>query len=263
MQQAILECEKGAIYYWHTDIDCDKRTIFLLHGLTANHTMFDKQIEFFSGEYNVIVWDAPAHGKSRPYSCFSYENAVGVMLQILNTLQIKEVVLIGQSMGGYITQSFILRHPDMVIGFVSIDSTPFGNYYSKSDIWWLKQIEWMCKPFSEKMLKVSMAKQNAVTKAGRDNMLEMVSDYERAELCHLMGIGYAGFLDDNKELQILCPLLLLVGEKDNTGKVKQYNKEWSKRTGIEITWIPNAAHNSNVDNPDFVNHCIGAFLDNL
>lgn len=44
------------------------------------------------------------------------------------------------------------------------------------------------------MLKVSMAKQNAVTKAGRDNMLEMVSEYK-------------------------------VGEKDNTGKVKQYNKK--------------------------------------
>ena len=78
-------------------------------------------------------------------------------------------------MGGYIAQSFISRYPEIVIGFVSIDSTPFGNYYSKSDIWWLKQIEWMCKPFSEKMLKVSMAKQNAVTKAGRDNMLEMES----------------------------------------------------------------------------------------
>ena len=47
----------------------------------------------------------------------------------------------------------------------------------------------MCKPFSEKMLKVSMAKQNAVTKAGRDNMLEMVSEYKKEELCHLMGIG--------------------------------------------------------------------------
>ena len=50
-----------------------------------------------------------------------------------------------------------------------------------------------------------------------------------------MGIGYAGFLEDNRELQIPCPLLLLVGEKDNTGKVKQYNKEWSKRTGTKIT----------------------------
>ena len=194
------------------------------------------------------------------YTFFSYENAVAVMLKILNELRIKEVVLIGQSMGGYIAQSFVARHPEMVKGFVSVDSTPFRNYYSKSDIWWLKQIEWMCKLFSEKILKISMEKQNAVTKAGRENMLQMVSDYEKEELCHLMGIGYAGFLDDNKELQIPCPLLILVGKKDNTGKVKQYNREWSKRTGVKLIWIPNAAHNSNVDNPEFVNGCIEKFL---
>lgn len=166
-------------------------------------------------------------------------------------------------MGGYIAQSFMARHPEMVTGFVSVDSTPFGNYYSKSDIWWLKHIEWMCKLFSEKLLKVSMAKQNAVTKAGRENMFEMVSEYEKTELCYLMGIGYAGFLDDNKEMVISCPFLILVGEKDNTGKVKQYNKTWSRRTGIEIIWVPNAAHNSNVDNPQFVNDRIKGFLENL
>ena len=176
----------------------------------------------------MIVWDAPAHGKSRPYSDFTYENAVTVMLKILNELQIKKVVLIGQSMGGYMAQSFIARHP-----------------------------------VSEKLLKFSITKQNAVTKAGRENMLEMVSGYEKIELCRLMGIGYAGFLDDNKELQISCPSLILVGERDNTGKVKQYNKAWSKRTGIKIIWIPNAAHNSNVDNPEFVNSCIEEFLEDL
>ena len=255
--------ENGTLYYWHTDIDSTKKTLFLLHGLTANHTMFEKQVNFFKNGYNVITWDAPAHGKSRPYNDFSYENAIAVMIQILNELQIQEVVLVGQSMGGYMAQSFIARYPEMVKGFVSIDSTPFGDYYSKSDIWWLKQIERMCKPFSEKLLKVSMAKQNAVTEEGRENMLEMVSDYEKAELCRLMGIGYAGFLDDNKELKISCPSLILVGEKDNTGKVKQYNKSWSRRTGIEIIWIPNAAHNSNVDNPEFVNNCIKEFLENL
>ena len=263
MKQSFVKCKNGTVYYWYTNIDLTKKTLFLLHGLTANHTMFTKQIDFFKDKYNVIVWDAPAHGKSRPYSDFTYENAVAVMLQILNELQIQEVVLIGQSMGGYMAQSFMTRYPEMIIGFVSIDSTPFGDYYSKSDIWWLKQIEWMCKPFSEKLLKVSMAKQNAVTKAGQENMLEMVSDYEKMELCRLMGIGYAGFLDDNKELQISCPSLILVGEKDNTGKVKQYNKAWSRRTGIEIIWIPNAAHNSNVDNPEFVNDCIKEFLENL
>lgn len=160
-------------------------------------------------------------------------------------------------------QSFMARYPEMVTGFISIDSTPFGDYYSKSDIWWLKQIEWMCKPFPKKLLKTSMAKQNAVTKAGQENMLAMVSDYEKAELCRLMGIGYAGFLDDNRELQIPCPFMILVGEQDKTGKVKQYNKTWSKRTGQQIIWIPNAAHNSNVDNPEFVNECIREFLENV
>lgn len=260
MKSSFVELKKGIVYYWHTDIDLTRKSLFFLHGLTANHTMFKEQVDFFKDKYNVIVWDAPAHGKSRPYTDFSYENAVVVMLEILNELRIKEVVLIGQSMGGYIAQSFIARHPEMVMGFVSVNSTPYGNYYSKSDIWWLKQIEWMCKPFSEKMLKVSMAKQNAFTKTGRENMLQMVRDYEKAELCRLMGIGYAGFLDDNQELQISCPALILVGEKDSTGKVKQYNKEWSKKTGIKMIWIPNAAHNSNVDNPEFVNDCIENFL---
>ena len=66
-----------------------------MHGLTANHTMFGKQVDYFKEKYNVIVWDAPAHGKSRPYSDFTYENAVTVMLKNLNELQIKKVVLIG------------------------------------------------------------------------------------------------------------------------------------------------------------------------
>ena len=263
MKQSFVRCEKGTVYYWHTDIESTKKTLFFLHGLAANHTMFARQVEYFKDDYNVIAWDAPAHGKSRPYSDFSYENAVAVMLQILNELQIKKVVLIGQSMGGYMAQSFMVRYPELIKGFVSIDSTPFGDYYSKSDVWWLKQIEWLCKPFSEKMLKVSMAKQNAITKAGQENMLEMTRDYEKEELCRLMGIGYAGFLDDNKELKISCPLLILVGQKDNTGKVKQYNKAWSKRTGAKLVWIPNAAHNSNVDNPEFVNNCIEEFLENL
>lgn len=50
------------------------------------------------------------------------------------------------------------------------------------------------------------------------------------------------------------------GEKDNTGKVKKYNKAWSQRTGIKLIWITNAAHNSNVDNPEAINSSIHDFL---
>lgn len=263
MREAYIKTEYGNVYYWASDICSDKLTLFFLHGMTGNHTMFDSQIAHFRGKYNVIAWDAPAHGKSRPYSAFTYEKAAKVMYDILCELKVTDVILIGQSMGGFIAQSFLCRYPKMVRGFISIDSCPFGDYYSKSDIWWLKQIEQLCGLFPEKLLKSAMAKQNAVSDIGRRNMTEMVSIYSKRELCHLMGVGYSGFLEDNQNLDITCPVLLLVGEKDKTGKVKAYNREWSSRTGIKQIIIPNAAHNSNVDNPETVNKCISDFIENL
>ena len=82
----------------------------------------------------------------------------------------------------------------------------------------------VAKLYPETLLKSSIAKQNALTEIGRSNMAAMIDGYSKAELCHLMGIGYAGFLDDNRACKIPCPVLLIVGEKDNTGKVRAYNK---------------------------------------
>ena len=72
-------------------------------------------------------------------------------------------------------------------------------------------------------------------------MYNMLSAYDKKELCHLMGIGFAGFLEDNCDLEIKCPLLLLVGNMEKTGKVIQYNTAWSKNINTPITWIENAA----------------------
>lgn len=264
MQKKIIEDSTGSIVYWKSNVfDLSKGTLFFLHGLTADHTMFEQQFSAFADNFNIIAWDAPAHGESRPYSEFTYENAANGLKKILDECGVYSVILIGQSMGGYISQAFICRYPEMVKGFVAIDSTPYGNYYSKSDMWWLKQIEWMSKLFSEKLLKSAMAKQNAITEIGRANMAAMLGGYSKTELCHLMGIGFAGFLDDNRICEIPCPVLLIVGEKDNTGKVKAYNKEWAKRTGYPLVWVPNAAHNSNVDNPSFVNEKILCFVNGL
>lgn len=264
MQRIKIDDSIGSIVYWKSDtFDLSRDTLFFLHGLTANHTMFEQQFPAFIENYNIIAWDAPAHGESRPYSDFNYENATRGLKQILDECGVQKTVLIGQSMGGFIAQGFICRYPEMVKAFVAIDSTPYGDYYSESDMWWLRQIERISKLFTEKLLKSSMAKQNSATEIGRSNMMTMIDAYSKSELCHLMGIGYAGFLEDNKECEISCPVLLIVGERDNTGKVRSYNKEWAKNTGFPLIWIPNAAHNSNVDNPEVVNKAIMDFVRTL
>lgn len=257
--------ENGNIYYWLSENwIVDRKTLVFLHGMTANHTMFEKQIEYFSKNYNLITWDAPAHGKSRPYSNFSYPNAAEALKNILKSNQIEAAIMIGQSMGGFMIQSFIKRYPEMVAAFVGIDTTPYGTfYYSKSDKWWLEQIEWMSYLYPIKMMKKAIAKQVSYTQESYENMMSMLEPYSKKELCQLMGIGYAGFLKDNCDLQITCPVLLLLGDNDKTGKVSKYNREWADKTGFPLKIIKNACHNSNYDNPQEVNREIDRFIQGL
>lgn len=182
----------------------------------------------------------------------------------MDTERIEKVILVGQSMGGYIAQAFLKKYPDRVQGFIGIDTTPFGlAYYSKSDQWWLKQIEWMCRCYPKKILKYSIAKTSTYTKKAYENMYTALQVYSKQELCHLMGIGYAGFLKENCDLKITCPVLILVGEYDRTGKVKQYCQAWHEKTGYSLHVIKNAAHNANVDNSEEVNGEIEKFIQSI
>jgi len=262
MTEKILKTESGDVHYWISDAMISGRdTIFFLHGLTACHDLFVNQIGYFKDRYNIITWDAPAHGASRPYKDFTYEKAAVAAAEILKENGISEAVFIGQSLGGFITQSVIKRYPQIVKAFVSIDSTPFGEkYYSKSDRWWLRQIEWMSSLYTDKGLRKGVAGQCTRTERSYQNMYHMLEFYDKKELCHLMGIGFAGFLEDNCDLTIKCPVMLIVGEYDKTGKVQKYNKEWAQDLGVEITWIKDAAHNANDDQPEQVNRHIEAFL---
>ncbi len=57
--------------------------------------------------------------------------------------------------------------------------------------------------------------------------------------------------------------MLIVGEYDITGNVKKYNEEWANDLGITVTWIKNAAHNSNDDRPAQVNKYIKEFIERM
>lgn len=264
MNENFFETPKGKVYYYTNAVRENCGTLVFLHGLTGDHTMFEKQAEYFGDRYNVILWDAPAHGKSRPYEEFTYPHAAEAVKDILDTCGVSSAVLIGQSMGGFIAQAFIKRYPERVKAFVGIDTTPYGDgYYSASDIFWLRRVEPLARLFPADVLKKAMAKQAAFTKAGCENMLAMTADYGKDELCRLMGLGYAAFLDDNCVLDIPCPVLLIMGEHDRTGKVKSYCRQWAKRTGYPLEIIKNAGHNANVDNPEDVNRIIDKFIAGL
>ena len=68
MTENIYKTSCGGIRYFVNIIDKQKTTLVFLPGLTADHRLFEKQIEYFEKKQNVFVWDAPSHALSRPFT---------------------------------------------------------------------------------------------------------------------------------------------------------------------------------------------------
>ncbi len=265
MEHKILDSKRGAVHYWvQKNADDNRPCIVFTHGLTANHQMFARQVDFFAEKYTVITWDVPMHGKSRPYRQFSYEDAAKKLKDILDREGIERIILVGMSMGGYVSQEFAARYPRRILGFVGLSTTPYGHeYYSRSDKWWLSRVGGISRLFSGKLLRRSIAKSASKTQFGRDLMLEMLESLSKDDIIEQMEIGYGGFLKENRDVSFDFPVIILLGEHDRTGKVKKYCTAWSKKEGFPLQIISGAAHFANADNPGAVNEEIERFVNRI
>ena len=259
---------KGDITYWVNEKKEQETTLVFLPGLTADHRLFVQQASYFKEKYRILVWDAPGHGRSRPFDLtFSMADLADWLYEILCSEEIGRPVLIGQSMGGYVGQAFAEQYPDMPAGFIAIDSAPLQRkYVTAAEIWLLKRMEPVYQRYPWNALMKSGIHGTAVTDYGRKMIYHIWKDYKKEEFARLAGHGFrilAEAMEADLKYELKCPALLLCGEKDQAGSVKRYNRRWAKETGITLVWIPDAGHNSNADQPEMVNTEIEKFLGGL
>lgn len=270
MCEKVFATKSGKVHYW-VDKSAGQGASWLvfLPGLTADHTLFDAQMSYFSGKTNCLVWDAPAHGASRPYPLdFTMDDYARILRDILRAEGVEHPVLVGQSLGGYVSQAYIDLFPDEVAGFVSIDSAPLKRkYYPTWEVKFLRHTKGMYASIPWTLLKPWGTRGAATTEQGRANMRAFMDSYAKSEYVDLAAHGYRmladAIEDDGRVYDIDCPALLLCGEKDHAGDVKPFNRKWAKGEDIPLVWVPGAGHNSNVDAPDFVNAQIEQFVQTL
>ena len=264
MLRKTLETPLGTIVYWVSEkAENPSPQLVLLPGLTADHRLFDKQIEYFEGRYPVFVWDAPGHTASWPFELsFTLFDKARWLEEILKREGFDRPIIVGQSMGGYVGQAYAELFPDRIAGFVSIDSAPLQReYVTGLEISLLKKMEPVYRHYPWKSMLRTGTNGVAVTEYGRGLMREMMLVYEgdQARYAALAGHGYrmlAEAMEADLPYRIPCPALLICGKKDHAGSCIRYNKAWHKRTGIPLEWIENAGHNSNTDAPETVDRLI-------
>ena len=265
MEHKTFDTGSGVIHYFVSRCGADKPWLVLLPGLSADHTLFDQQLGYFADKANCLTWDAPAHGLSRPFPlCFTMVDLAASLHAILDIECVKAPLLVGQSLGGYIAQVYMAQYPGSASGFVSIDSCPLSRkYYTGWELALLKRTKGMYMSIPWKLLLSLGIAGTSTTAYGRSLMRQMWTSYGKEEFCNLADYGYrilAEAVEAQSEYPILCPALLLCGEKDGAGAAKSYNRRWAKQDGHPLVWLKGAGHNSNTDAPDEVNRLIEAFI---
>lgn len=266
LHERAFEATGGVIRYW---VDATAASpepwLVFLPGLTADRRLFDDQLAYFSGSVNCLAWDPPAHGTSRPFTLdFTMDDMARMLAGILDAEQVERPVLVGQSMGGYVAQAFCDLFPGRAVGLVSVDSAPLKRcYYPTWEVKFLRHTRWMYQSIPWALLKPWGAWGAAMSPHGRAQMRSFMDGYDKDEYVNLAAFGYrllADAVEAERTYDTGCPTLLLCGEHDRAGDVKPFNRRWSAGEGFPLTWVPDAGHNSNVDNPAFVNAQIEQFL---
>lgn len=97
--------------------------LVFLHGFTGTSDIWDDFSEELSKTYRIIAIDLPGHGRSGIFGeLHSMELMAGLVKLVLDHLQVSRCLMIGHSMGGYVTMAFAGLYPAMLRGMVLVHS---------------------------------------------------------------------------------------------------------------------------------------------
>lgn len=93
--------------------------LVLLHGNGEDHTVFKRQMDYFSQKYRVIAVDTRGHGRSpRGTAPFTFETFARDLRDFLEEHGLKKVHLLGFSDGGNLALTFALRWPEYLLSLI-------------------------------------------------------------------------------------------------------------------------------------------------
>ncbi|MDZ4667196.1 MAG: alpha/beta hydrolase [bacterium] len=99
-----------------------KQTLVLVHGFCENNTCFNEQVLFFKDHCKLLVVDLPGFGKSEPMANISMDKMASEIKLVLDAENIHACIMLGHSMGGYVTLAFVEQFPNYIEGFGLIHS---------------------------------------------------------------------------------------------------------------------------------------------
>lgn len=108
----------------------------LLHGFAEDSNIWNEQVSFLQDYCQLIVPDLPGSGKSSmlQHESTTIEDYAACINALLDNEGIDTCVLLGHSMGGYITVAFAEMFPDKLLAFGLVHSSAFADTEEKKAV---------------------------------------------------------------------------------------------------------------------------------
>lgn len=239
--------------------------VVFIHGFPFSHEMWKPQLDVVGKRFRTIVYDIRGHGDSYVGDGqYTIEGHVDDLIALLDHLKIEKTVVVGLSMGGYITLRALERNPERFSAAVLCDTrseadSNEGKLKRFSSIVAVKKSG--SSAFADGFVKNVFA---AETFQKNPQAVDQIhATIRRTPELSIAGtqLALASRTDMTASLSnIKIPVLILVGVLDVTTPPSASQAMCDRIHGAELHIIPNAAHMSNIENPEFFNDKLLGFL---
>jgi len=259
---ASLVTERGIIHY---ETYGRGRPVLLLHGWLGSWALWRDTIAILGKDFRTYAIDFFGFGESSGKSAedFRVENYVELVYQFMDKLGIVKAPLIGHSMGGTVSLSMAIRHPEKVVKVCVVGSPITGNSLNLllklSGNPAVAHIFWSA-PYLLKLFLQGYS--YLMAKDGRKMSRMMAHDMSQISVnSFFQSIGTLRETDLRPLLsQVQVPTLGIYGKRDI---IVNPNQNLVLKQGVkqaEISWYPDAGHFPMLDTPDRFNENLRTFL---
>jgi pimeloyl-ACP methyl ester carboxylesterase len=242
--------------------------VVFIHGFPFTHKMWmfpGGQTEALSGTNRLVAYDVRGHGESEiGQGIFTVEFFVDDLIAMMDHLKIRQAIVVGLSMGGYIALRAVERHPNRIKALVlcNTKAEPDSNEAKIKRSAQIKTIRSDgTRVFAEEFMKHVVAPESVETKPEAVRTLQsMIERTAPLSLCGTL-VALAARTDSSAMLKsIQCPVLVLHGEKDGLIPPADAKSMKDRIPNAEFQLIPKAGHMSNVENPEEFNKHLVDFI---
>lgn len=212
-----VEFKGGEVAY---EVNGKGTNIVLLHGFCEDSSLWEKfQNDLLEENYRVLLIDLPGAGRSDRPAEPSIDAMAEAVHQVVETVNFTSFILIGHSMGGYVSLAYAERYPERLQGLGLFHSHPYADPEEKK-AQRTKSIQFIERQGHELFVKQLIPKL-FTAKYVRSNSFLIDKLTYRAAKYDPGGItdGLKAMRDRPDRSAVLsaltCPVLFIIGRKDS------------------------------------------------